>query len=57
MIPYGHKRKDGLTCEYGCCGLNKGNVANRKPSKRERVNKAARHRARQAAAQETDQSV
>ena len=52
MKPYGHKRKDGRTCRWGCCGCRKGNVENRDPVNRERVNKAARHRARQVAVSE-----
>jgi hypothetical protein len=48
MKPYGHKRRDALTCVYGCCGYGKGNVENRKPSNKRRVDKAASKRARQA---------
>lgn len=47
MKPYGHKRSDSKTCIYGCCGVKKANIENRSPSRRTRVNKAARHRARQ----------
>jgi len=47
MKAYGHKRRDGQTCEYGCCGGKKSNVANQRPSKRSRVDRAARKRARQ----------
>jgi len=47
MKPYGHEPKDGQTCKYGCCGSGKANVSNKSVSRRERVNKAARHRARQ----------
>jgi len=52
MKPYGHKRSDSSTCAYGCCGVHKANVANRKPVKRKLVNKAARRRARQNARKE-----
>lgn len=48
MKAYGHKRRDSLTCSYGCCGGHKSNVANQRPSKRRRVDRAAKKRARQA---------
>jgi hypothetical protein len=53
MKPYGHKRHDALTCAYGCCGMRKGNVENKSPNARRRLDKNARHRARQNAKAET----
>lgn len=47
MKPYGHRRTDARTCQYGCCGGTKANVSNRDTPNRKRVDKAARHRARQ----------
>ncbi len=48
MKPYGHERRDGQTCTYGCCGLTKSNVSNKLPSARRAVDMAAKRRARQA---------
>jgi hypothetical protein len=46
MKPYGHKRSDSKTCKYGCCGVGKSNVANKHPSKRRAVDRAAKKRVR-----------
>lgn len=46
MKPIGHKRRDAQTCQYGCCGLAKGNVQNRSAGARRRLDRAAKKRAR-----------